>query len=40
MDADALKRRRERQCLPGLVEPVYLARMARFLDAATGVAND
>jgi D-xylose 1-dehydrogenase len=42
VDANALKRRRERQCLPGLVVPVYLARMARFPasgDAATSAAD-
>ncbi|HSA82197.1 MAG TPA: SDR family oxidoreductase [Geminicoccaceae bacterium] len=40
---DALERHRQRQCLPDLIEPVYLARMVLFLasdDAAMCTANN
>jgi NAD(P)-dependent dehydrogenase (short-subunit alcohol dehydrogenase family) len=40
---DALERHRRRQCLPDLIEPVYLARMVLFLasdDAAMCTANN
>jgi NAD(P)-dependent dehydrogenase (short-subunit alcohol dehydrogenase family) len=40
---DALERHRARQCLPDLIEPVYLARMVLFLasdDAAMCTANN
>jgi NAD(P)-dependent dehydrogenase (short-subunit alcohol dehydrogenase family) len=40
---DAIARHLERQCLPDLIEPVYLARMALFLasdDAAMCTANN
>ncbi len=40
---DALERQRERQCLPDLIEPVYVARMVVFLasdDAAMCTANN
>jgi NAD(P)-dependent dehydrogenase (short-subunit alcohol dehydrogenase family) len=40
---EALERHRERQCLPDLIEPVYLARMVLFLasdDAAMCTANN
>ena len=40
---EALQRHRERQCLPDLIEPVYLARMVLFLasdDAAMCTANN
>ena len=40
---EALERHRKRQCLPDLIEPVYLARMALFLasdDAAMCTANN
>ncbi len=40
---EALERHRARQCLPDLIEPVYLARMALFLasdDAAMCTANN
>ncbi len=39
----AIERHRERQCLPDLIEPVYLARMVLFLasdDAAMCTANN
>jgi NAD(P)-dependent dehydrogenase (short-subunit alcohol dehydrogenase family) len=39
----ALERHRKRQCLPDLIEPVYLARMVLFLasdDAAMCTANN
>ena len=40
---EALERHRQRQCLPDLIEPVYLARMVLFLasdDAAMCTANN
>jgi D-xylose 1-dehydrogenase len=40
---EALERHRKRQCLPDLIEPVYLARMVLFLasdDAAMCTANN
>ncbi|WP_020681271.1 SDR family NAD(P)-dependent oxidoreductase [Marinobacterium rhizophilum] len=40
---EALERHRERQCLPDLIEPVYVARMVVFLasdDAAMCTANN
>ncbi|MGF1476635.1 MAG: SDR family NAD(P)-dependent oxidoreductase [Geminicoccaceae bacterium] len=40
---EALERHRERQCLPDLIEPVYIARMVLFLasdDAAMCTANN
>jgi NAD(P)-dependent dehydrogenase (short-subunit alcohol dehydrogenase family) len=40
---EALERHRERQCLPDLIEPVYVARMVLFLasdDAAMCTANN
>ncbi len=40
---EALERHRERQCLPDLIEPVYIARMVLFLasdDAAMCAANN
>jgi NAD(P)-dependent dehydrogenase (short-subunit alcohol dehydrogenase family) len=40
---EALEKHRERQCLPDLIEPVYVARMALFLasdDAAMCTANN
>ncbi|MCR9111029.1 SDR family oxidoreductase [uncultured Marivita sp.] len=40
---EALEKHRERQCLPDLIEPVYLARMVLFLasdDAAMCTANN
>ena len=40
---EAIERHRERQCLPDLVQPVYLARMVLFLasdDAAMCTANN
>jgi NAD(P)-dependent dehydrogenase (short-subunit alcohol dehydrogenase family) len=40
---EALERHRENQCLPDLIEPVYLARMVLFLasdDAAMCTANN
>lgn len=40
---EALERHRERQCLPDLIDPVYLARMVLFLasdDAAMCTANN
>ena len=40
---EALERHRARQCLPDLIEPVYLARMVLFLasdDAAMCTANN
>jgi NAD(P)-dependent dehydrogenase (short-subunit alcohol dehydrogenase family) len=40
---DKLERHREKQCLPDLIEPVYLARMVLFLasaDAAMCTANN
>lgn len=40
---DALSRHQERQCLPDLIEPVYVARMVLFLasdDAAMCTANN
>jgi len=40
---DALERHRENQCLPDLIEPVYIARMVLFLasdDAAMCTANN
>ena len=40
---DALERHRQKQCLPDLIEPVYVARMALFLasdDAAMCTANN
>lgn len=40
---DALERQRERQCLPDLIEPVYIARMVLFLasdDAVMCTANN
>ena len=40
---EALERHRERQCLPDLIEPVYIARMILFLasgDAAMCTANN
>jgi NAD(P)-dependent dehydrogenase (short-subunit alcohol dehydrogenase family) len=40
---EALERHRRRQCLPDLIEPVYLARMVLFLasdDAAMCTANN
>ncbi len=40
---EAIERHRERQCLPDLIEPVYLARMVLFLasdDAAMCTANN
>ncbi len=40
---EALERHRDRQCLPDLIEPVYLARMILFLasdDAAMCTANN
>ena len=39
----AIERQSERQCLPDLIEPVYLARMVLFLasdDAAMCTANN
>ncbi len=39
----ALDRQRERQCLPDLIEPLYVARMVLFLasdDAAMCTANN
>ena len=40
---DALEKHRQKQCLPDLIEPVYIARMALFLasdDAAMCTANN
>ncbi|MBV7393968.1 SDR family NAD(P)-dependent oxidoreductase [Mameliella sediminis] len=40
---DAIEKHRQRQCLPDLIEPVYLARMALFLasdDSAMCTANN
>jgi D-xylose 1-dehydrogenase len=40
---DALEAQRKRQCLPDLIEPVYVARMVVFLasdDAAMCTANN
>lgn len=40
---EALERHRQRQCLPDLIEPIYLARMVLFLasdDAAMCTANN
>jgi hypothetical protein len=40
---EALKRQHEKQCLPDLIEPVYIARMVLFLasdDAAMCTANN
>jgi NAD(P)-dependent dehydrogenase (short-subunit alcohol dehydrogenase family) len=40
---EALERHRQKQCLPDLIEPVYIARMALFLasdDAAMCTANN
>ncbi len=40
---EALEKHRQRQCLPDLIEPVYIARMALFLasdDAAMCTANN
>jgi NAD(P)-dependent dehydrogenase (short-subunit alcohol dehydrogenase family) len=40
---DAIEKHRDRQCLPDLIEPVYLARMVLFLasdDAAMCTANN
>ena len=40
---EALERHRQKQCLPDLIEPVYVARMALFLasdDAAMCTANN
>ena len=43
VNPEAIARHRDRQCLPDLIEPVYLARMALFLasdDAAMCTANN
>lgn len=40
---EALQKHRDRQCLPDLIDPVYLARMVLFLasdDAAMCTANN
>jgi NAD(P)-dependent dehydrogenase (short-subunit alcohol dehydrogenase family) len=42
-DPESLERHRARQCLPDLIEPVYIARMVLFLasdDAAMCSANN